>query len=90
MQGEAGAKSYPVAPNSKVLLMDSESPVLYVKSVNANGMPEPLCIYDLVQRDEVKVQTTVPEDRLGKIEERLSKIENRLQNNRQRKENNNG
>jgi hypothetical protein len=48
VQGEAGAKAYPLAPNNKVLLMDSENPVLYVKSVNANGIPDPLCIYDLI------------------------------------------
>lgn len=39
VQGEAGAKSYLVAPNSTVLLMDSEAQRFYLKSVDASGMP---------------------------------------------------
>ena len=37
--GEAGAKSYLVAPNSTVDLWDSEAPVIYIKSADASGMP---------------------------------------------------
>lgn len=39
VQGEAGAKSYLVAPNCTVQLWDSESPVIYLKSADASGMP---------------------------------------------------
>lgn len=39
VQGEAGAKSYLVAPNSTVQLWDSESPTIYLKSADASGMP---------------------------------------------------
>ena len=39
VQGEAGAKSYLVAPNSSVTLWDSESQTIYVKSADASGMP---------------------------------------------------
>lgn len=39
VQGEAGAKSYLVAPNSTVLLMDSESSRFYLKSTDGAGMP---------------------------------------------------
>lgn len=39
VQGEAGAKSYLVAPNSTVQLWDSESQVIYLKSADASGMP---------------------------------------------------
>ena len=39
VQGEAGAKSYLVAPNATVLLMDSEAQRFYVKSTDAAGMP---------------------------------------------------
>lgn len=39
VQGEAGAKSYLVAPNQSVLLMDSEAEVFYVKTADASGMP---------------------------------------------------
>lgn len=39
VQGESGAKSYLVAPNSTVDLWDSENPVIYQKSADASGMP---------------------------------------------------
>lgn len=37
--GEAGAKSYMVAPNNTVQLWDSESQTIYLKSADASGMP---------------------------------------------------
>lgn len=39
VQGEAGAKSYLVAPNSTVQLWDSEAPKIYLKSADVSGMP---------------------------------------------------
>lgn len=39
VQGEAGAKSYQVAPNSAVQLWDSENQTIYLKSADANGIP---------------------------------------------------
>lgn len=39
VQGEAGAKSYLVAPGTTVQLWDSEAPVIYLKSADASGMP---------------------------------------------------
>lgn len=46
VQGEAGAKSYMVAPNSTVMLMDSESQRFFLKSTDASGMPQPLRIFE--------------------------------------------
>lgn len=40
VQGEVGAKAYLVAPNNTVALWDSEKPIIYIKSVSSNGMPE--------------------------------------------------
>jgi hypothetical protein len=39
VQGEAGAKSWFVAPGATVLLMDSENPRFYMKSADMNGVP---------------------------------------------------
>lgn len=39
VQGEAGAKAYLVAPGRTVILWDAESPTLYIKTAEANGMP---------------------------------------------------
>lgn len=39
VQGEAGAKSYLVAPNNTVVLWDSEEQKIYIKSADGSGMP---------------------------------------------------
>ena len=39
VSGEVGAKSYLVAPNSTVLLMDSDAQRFYLKSADMSGMP---------------------------------------------------
>lgn len=46
VQGEAGARSVPVNPGQKVLLMDSETNIFYVKSSDASGMPLPLRTFE--------------------------------------------
>ena len=50
VQGETGAKSYLVAPNQSVLLMDSESNTFYIKSSDTSGMPLPLRVFDYTER----------------------------------------
>lgn len=50
VQGIEGAKAYPVAVGTSVLLMDSEDSVFYVKSSDASGMPMPLRIFDYSER----------------------------------------
>ncbi len=44
------ADSYPVAPNNSVVLWDKSNPTIYVKSVNANGMPS-MRVLDFVERN---------------------------------------
>lgn len=46
VQGETGAKSYLVAPNTTIMLMDSESSRFYLKSADASGMPMPLRTFE--------------------------------------------
>lgn len=50
VQGEAGAKSYLVAPGHTLMLMDSEAQVFYIKQADASGMPMPLRIFDYAER----------------------------------------
>lgn len=59
VQGEAGAKSYLVAPNNTVQLWDSESQTIYLKSADASGMPT-MKILDYKIRDNAPVQAHVP------------------------------
>ena len=56
VQGEAAAKAFHVEPGQTVLLMDSDSPVLYFKSSDVTGRPTPMIIYDLVERKELDNQ----------------------------------
>ena len=51
VQGEAGAKSYLVAPNNTVQLWDSENQTIYLKSADASGMPS-MRILDYTIRSE--------------------------------------
>lgn len=50
VQGEAGAKAFTMPPNSRALLLDSESPVFYIKVTDMSGMPQPLRIFDYTER----------------------------------------
>jgi nitrous oxide reductase accessory protein NosL len=57
VQGEAGAKSYLVAPGCTVMLMDSEGERFYLKSADASGMPLPLRVFEYKERTETAQQT---------------------------------
>ena len=59
VSGEAGAKSYLVAPGNTVMLLDAENSVFYLKSADASGMPLPLRIFDYKER------TTTAQQALG-------------------------
>ena len=56
VQGEAGAKSWAVAPGKSVMLMDSESNTFYIKSSDGSGMPMPLRIFDYTERTTQQAQ----------------------------------
>lgn len=58
VQGEAAAKSWMVGAGQSVLLMDSESPVFYIKSADASGIPLPLRVFDYKERAQATLQNT--------------------------------
>lgn len=51
VQGENGAKSYLTAPNTTVVLFDSESQTIYLKSADSTGLPS-MRILDYTIRDQ--------------------------------------
>lgn len=75
--GEAGAKSYLVAPNSTVQLWDSERNSIYIKSADASGMPS-MKILDYKEREQsqssepAEPQTYVTHDELKDFEDRIT------------------
>ena len=56
VSGEAGAKSYLVAPGNTVMLLDAENSVFYLKSADASGMPLPLRFFDYKERSTTSPQ----------------------------------
>ena len=78
VQGEAGAKAYAIAPNTTVMLMDSEAQTFYIKSADASGMPQPLRAFDYTERVQTGQAPSPDGDRLSKIESRIAEIEKRL------------
>lgn len=61
VQGETGAKAYPVAPNTTVLLMDSEGDRFFLKSSDASGVPLPLRIFDYKEIKAEAHRAEIPE-----------------------------
>lgn len=86
VQGEAGAKSYLVAPNNTVQLWDSENQVIYLKSADASGMPS-MKILDYQIRETagqntpaVTHQAAAPSLDNYVTRDELNEFENRIKN----------
>ena len=85
IQGEQAAKSYLVAPNNSVVLFDSESQSIYIKSADASGMPS-MKILDYTIRDINKPTTNsadniaiyATKDQIEEINDQIKTIQNRL------------
>lgn len=60
VQGIESAKSYMVAPNTTVLLMDSESQRFYLKSSDASGMPMPLRVFEYTETTQKAQKPDAP------------------------------
>lgn len=60
VQGEAGAKSYLVAPNSTVTLWDTESETIYIKSADASGMPNMKVLDYTIRGNAVERTSNIP------------------------------
>lgn len=61
VQGEAGAKSYLVAPNSTVQLWDSESQTIYLKSADASGMPSMRILDYTIRQNGPQISPVTPQ-----------------------------
>jgi len=59
VSGEQAAKSYLVAPNSTVVLFDSEAQTVYLKSADASGMPS-IKVLDYTIRDTGRNTANTP------------------------------
>lgn len=90
--GEAGAKSYALAPNVTAFLMDSDDDVLYIKSADSSGRMT-MKSYDLVERTNDtpkptdKVKYVKAED-FESLQSRFEKLESRFYNYKNKGNNN--
>lgn len=61
IHGEEEVNSFYVAPGQSVLLMYLENQSLYLKSVDRNGMPLPLRVFDFTERVPVQSNSAGPD-----------------------------
>ncbi len=54
VQGRAGANAERVNPGETAILLDTEEPVFYIKTVDYSGMPMPLRMFDYTERFQVE------------------------------------
>lgn len=52
VQGEAAAKAFAIQPGSTAVLLDSENPVLYMKSSDQSGRPTEMQVRYLVTKEQ--------------------------------------
>ena len=84
VQGEDAARAFQINPGSRALLLDFEKDTLYIKSVDFNGIPMPLRIFDFKERFSDNLNTaqvnqeSIPYVTKKEFEERLSEIEELL------------
>ena len=56
VQGESGAKAYPVQNGKSVVLFDSESEHFFIKTADASGMPQPLRVFSYSETNEADMK----------------------------------
>lgn len=78
VQGEAGAKSYLVAPNNTVQLWDSESQTIYLKSADASGMPS-IKTLEYTIKDATKPTESVSYVTKEELSEELKRLREELE-----------
>lgn len=82
IQGEGAARSYLLAPNSSVVLFDSDEPMFYIKTADQTGMPNlrKFRFEEITQSDTKVVESTAHEIDTSmfvtkeELEERLAKL----------------
>ena len=72
VQGEAGAKSYLVAPGATVLLMDAEGSKFYLKSADASGVPLPLRVFEYKELGKQEPVMYVTKEEFEKFKEEMT------------------
>lgn len=89
VQGEIGARAYPIQAGSSVLLMDSEAQNFYIKSADNSGMPTlKKYAYSEVIEEPLKLESKDPSnfdtahlasrDEVKQLQEKIRELENQI------------
>lgn len=93
VQGEAGAKSYPVARGTTLPLFDTEGDYVYFKSVDTNGIPLPLVtkvisdppfkektkvVEEETVENKINIDNYVTKETYGELKKKYDELENRI------------
>lgn len=86
IQGEEAARNYPVAPGNTVVLIDSDKPIMYMKTTDLSGRPQPMQIRYLVSEEdfnklqnETKISSNTDEIVTKEyFEERMAELDNKF------------
>ena len=96
-QGINGAKAYPLGPNTKAFLFDTEVDKFYTKNTDASGVPQPVREFEYFEVEHTADETPNMSDYVTKAEydsmsEKLDDILEELQKvrNNRKEHNNNG
>ena len=54
IQGEEAARNYPVAPGNTIVLIESDKPIMYMKSADLSGRPQPMQVRYLVSEEDYR------------------------------------
>lgn len=93
VQGEAGAKAYPVGPGESVLLMDSERDCFYIKSTDVSGVPMPLRTFtytEVVQTQNVMHHENKMDSSQYVTRDEFEELKRMLQDRQSRRDNRGG
>lgn len=91
VQGESGAKAFPVQNGKSVVLFDSETERFFIKSTDGSGMPQPLRIFNYSETEESESKSNkidpsqfITRDEFEELVEKLEKIQKNLRKEEQR------
>lgn len=97
VQGESGAKAYPIAPGSSQVLFDSEAQIFYIKTADASGMPQPLRIFNYsecneadMKKNEIDTSMFITRDEFEDAIDSITRTIKKQNNNNNERKNNNG
>ena len=82
VQGENGARLYPVAPNITALLFDFNAGKFWIKATGANGFPSQFTAYNFVEEkppEQSQVSGFVSQTEFDEVKKQLQQISAGLQ-----------